>query len=46
LVPTGKRFRGSQDISSPLAFAGGLFNFIKFFIKKEGFLKSVVEYSL
>jgi len=27
-------------------FAKGLFNFIKFFIKKEGFLKSVVEYSL
>jgi hypothetical protein len=29
---------GSQDISSPLAFAEGLFIFYKYFTEKEGFL--------
>jgi hypothetical protein len=32
--------RGSQTISSPLAFAEGLFSFYNFY-KKEGFLKDL-----
>jgi len=31
--------RGSQTIPSPLALAEGLFYFINYFLKKEGFLK-------
>jgi len=36
--------RGSQDISSPLAFAEGLF-LLNYFPKKEGFLERLVVYS-
>jgi hypothetical protein len=31
--------RGSLSISSPLAFAEGLFVFLNYFTKKEGFLE-------
>jgi hypothetical protein len=31
--------RGSLSISSPLAFAEGLFVFVNYFPEKEGFLK-------
>jgi hypothetical protein len=34
----------SQDISSPLAFAEGLFIFLKIFTKKEGFLEFIIVY--
>ena len=33
--------RGSSSIPSPLAFAEGLFNFINYFLEKEGFLKDL-----
>jgi hypothetical protein len=36
--------RGSQTISSPLAFAEGLFLFVNYFPEKEGFLK-VISYT-
>jgi len=36
--------RGSLTISSPLAFAEGLFSFLNYFYKKEGFLLLNVEY--
>jgi hypothetical protein len=31
--------RGSSSISSPLAFAEGLFDFLNYFPEKEGFLR-------
>jgi len=37
--------RGSQEISSPLAFAEGLFIFINYFSKKEGFFLNFVVYN-
>ena len=38
--------RGSLSISSPLAFAEGLFCFLNYFSEKEGFLRLRVEYNL
>jgi hypothetical protein len=35
---------GSLTISSPLAFAEGLFIFLNYFDKKEGFLKFCVVF--
>jgi hypothetical protein len=32
---------GSLTISSPLAFAEGLYCFLEFFLEKEGFLKII-----
>jgi hypothetical protein len=36
---------GEPDISSPLAFAEGLFSFINYSSEKEGFLISCIVYT-
>jgi len=36
--------RGSSSISSPLAFAEGLFSFINYFMGKEGLLNILTVY--